>query len=85
MDGGPVLQLRLKFDLLFLPHRLKGQRAVTELAAQVVGLKLRGDLLALQLVELQDIGDQSGQPPGAAQNGGSVGVLFLFRQAGILQ
>ena len=80
LDGGPVLQLRVKGDLLFLPDRLKGQGAVAQLAAQVIGLPLGGDLLALQLVELQDIGNQGGEAACAAQDGGEAGVALLLRQ-----
>ena len=75
----------LYFEVFGLPGFFKAEQALAELLAQVVALPGGEDLLVLQLVELQDIGYQAGQPSGCVRDRFSVLDAILNGEAGLLQ
>ena len=77
VDQHALGNVGLDLQLLGLPGGLKAQQALAQLLAQVIGGGGRVDLLVFQLVQLQDVGDQVGQPAGGIGHGAGV-LLPLF-------
>ena len=81
-DGHAVRNVRLNSKLFCLPCVLKAQQAFSKLLTQIVGLRLREDLLIFQLVQFENIGDQVRQAADASVTALAYSTRCSFGRAG---
>ena len=84
-DPDSIVDLRFYIEPLLFPDVLIAQQALTDLLAEIIFLGGREDLLVLQLVQPQNIGDQVGQSAGGVPNGSGVFQPFFLGQGGLLE
>lgn len=84
-DGHVVLDVGFDAQPLRLPDLLKAQQAGAQLLAEVEGRSVGEDLLVFQLVQLQNVGDEPGEPLHRAGDRLRVLHALLLRQRRVLQ
>ena len=84
-DHHALLELRVKVDVLPFPLLLVRQGAVAELSREVIRRGIGHNLLILQLVEPQDIGDEHAEALAGRGNRCRILALLLLAQVAALQ